>query len=111
MYDVIKAAYLINDEELLKKATKFIGKNRGTFKDENPQWNEFKNAHPKCFVKMMEFMMFENQNDPIPIPKPNPTPTRQPPQPPQQQPHPHSPKRFWKEFKKAFLKPFDQPPQ
>ena len=106
MYDVIKAAYLINDEELLKKATKFIGKNRGTFKDENPQWDEFKNAHPKCFVKMMEFMMFDNQNDPItqpqPKPKSNPTPNLRPQPQPQQQPHPQFFKRLWKELKTAF---------
>ena len=111
VYDVIKAAYLINDEELLKKATKFIGKNHGTFKFENPQWDEFKNTHPKCFVKMMEFM-FDNQNNPMfePItlsqPKPNQTPNLQP----QPQPHPQSTKRFWKDLETVFLKAFDLPP-
>ena len=61
VYGVIEAAYLIDDDDLLKKATKFVTKNRGTFKSNDSEWDAFTKSHPECFVKMMQFMMFDAQ--------------------------------------------------
>ena len=39
LFDIIKAANLTKDEELMTKAVEFIGTNRGTFNiEDNPEW-------------------------------------------------------------------------
>ena len=60
LFDIIKAADLTKDEELLSKAVEFIGINRGTFDiEENPEWNAFCDENPKCTKKMWNLMMFK----------------------------------------------------
>ena len=58
IYPVIIGAYLTDNDELLKKALKFIQNNNGQFQD-NEDWKEFQKSHPQCFVKMMGFLMFQ----------------------------------------------------
>ena len=58
IFPVIKGAYLMDNDELLKNASKFVKDNSGEFQD-NADWQELKKSHPQCFVKMMEFIMFQ----------------------------------------------------
>ena len=59
IYPIIKGAYLMDNDELLIEASKFIQNNRGKFQD-NEDWQQFEESHPKCFVKIMRFIMFQN---------------------------------------------------
>lgn len=61
IYDVIQAAYLIDNEELLLSSAKFINGNSGHFKH-NDHWKRFNDQHPKCAVKLLNLMMFNNSN-------------------------------------------------
>ena len=54
--DVVKAADLISDEELMSKSAEFIAMNRGTF-EENPAWDKFCEENPKCSNKILKLMM------------------------------------------------------
>ena len=56
IFDVIKGAYLGNDDELLKEASKFVKENMGTFQ-ESDEWNQLMKTHPECMAKMMYFLM------------------------------------------------------
>ena len=58
IFPVIKGAYLMDNDELLKNASKFVKDNSGEFQD-NADWQELKKSHPQCFFKMMEFIMFQ----------------------------------------------------
>ena len=58
IYPIIKGAYLMDNDELLMEASKFIIKNPGKFQD-NEDWQQLEESHPKCFAKMMKFIMFQ----------------------------------------------------
>ena len=58
IYPIIKAAYLMDNDELLKNASEFIRHHPRQFQD-NGDWQELKKSHPQCFIKMMEFIMFQ----------------------------------------------------
>ena len=58
IYPIIKGAYLMDNDDLLIEASKFIQNNRGKFQD-NEDWRQFEESHPKCFVKIMRFIMFQ----------------------------------------------------
>ena len=58
IYPVIKAAYLMDNDELLKDASKFIRNNPGEFED-NEDWQQLEKSHPQCFIKLMKFIMFQ----------------------------------------------------
>ena len=58
IYPVIKAAYLMVNDELLKDASKFIRNNPGQFED-NEDWQQLEKSHPQCFIKLMKFIMFQ----------------------------------------------------
>ena len=59
IFDVIEAAYLIDNEELLQYSAEFINGNSGHFKN-NDRWKRFNDQHPKCAVKLLNLMMFNN---------------------------------------------------
>ena len=61
IFSVIQAAYLIDNEDLLKASAKFINGNSGHFKTDE-KWNKFKDQHPKCAVKLLDFMMYTKLN-------------------------------------------------
>ena len=61
VYEVMEAAYLIDNDKLLKATAKFVKTNLGLFKDKE-KWNQFKKAHPDCALKVMSLMMFSESN-------------------------------------------------
>ena len=62
LFDVIKAAHFINDEELMSKSAEFIGMNSGSFDiEDNPEWDEFCEQNPKCANKILKLMMFKKK--------------------------------------------------
>ena len=54
------AAYLIDNEQLLQKASKFITENVGGIKKPE-QWDQIKKTHPHIATKVMDMIVFENQ--------------------------------------------------
>ena len=56
IYAVIEAAYLIDDDDLLKVCAKFLRENHGKFEDDE-KWDQFQKLHPNCFVKIVNFMI------------------------------------------------------
>ena len=60
LFDVIKAATLTKDEEMMAKCAEFIAMNRGTFDmEENPDWEDFFKENPECGSKILKLMMFK----------------------------------------------------
>ena len=58
LFDVIKAATLTKDEEMMAKCAEFIAMNRGTFDmEENPNWEDFFKENPECGSKILKLMM------------------------------------------------------
>ena len=58
LFDVIKAAHYIKDEELMAKSAEFIAGNHGTFDiKENPEWKEFCKKNPECGFEILNLMM------------------------------------------------------
>ena len=58
LFDVIKAATLTKDEEMMAKCAEFIAMNRGTFDmEENPDWEDFFKENPECGSKILKLMM------------------------------------------------------
>ena len=58
LFDIIKAANLTKDEEMLAKCAEFIGINHGTFNmEENPEWEDFCKENPECGFKILKLMM------------------------------------------------------
>ena len=57
IFDVIKAAYFIDSDNILNKAVNFLVKHTKTLKD-TEEWKMFKKSHPDCFIKMMDLIMF-----------------------------------------------------
>ena len=56
IYAVIEGAYLIENDELLQAAALFVKRSTEKFKN-NERWIKFKSQHPKCAVKLLDFMM------------------------------------------------------
>ena len=61
IFQVIEAAYLIYNDDLLQASARFINGNSGHFKT-NDKWKRFKDQHQKCAVKLLDFMMFAKLN-------------------------------------------------
>ena len=53
---IIKGAYLMDNDELLKEASRCIINNLGKFQD-NEDWQQLEESHPKLFAKMMKFIV------------------------------------------------------
>ena len=58
IFEVIKTADALNDDELLKGAAEFISEHKGSF-TKDPEWKKLIKDNPRCFAKMMELVMFE----------------------------------------------------
>ena len=56
---IVDAAYKINDDELLKKAMKYVKQNMKKF-EKDSDWKEFAQSNPECNSKMFQLMMFES---------------------------------------------------
>ena len=56
IFAVIEGAYLIENDELLQAAALFVKKSTEKFRN-NDRWIKFKSQHPKCAVKLLDFMM------------------------------------------------------
>ena len=62
LFDIIQAADLTKNEELMSEAAEFIAKNRRTFNiEDNPEWNDFCKKNPECTMKILNLMMFKKQ--------------------------------------------------
>ena len=60
LFDVIKAATLTKDEEMMAKCAEFIAINRGTFNiEDNPEWEDFGKKNPEFLMKFFKLMMFK----------------------------------------------------
>ena len=58
LFDVIKAATLTKDQEMMDKCAEFIRINLGTFDmEENPDWEDFCKENPECGFKILKLMM------------------------------------------------------
>ena len=56
VFDIIRTAYLLDDEEMFKNGTLFLKKNRVQLKG-SEQWKEFEEANPKCMIKILKMML------------------------------------------------------
>ena len=52
IFDVIKAAYLIDDQDMIKEASKYLWKNMQQLKG-TPEWNAFKIEHSVCMIEAL----------------------------------------------------------
>ena len=56
--EITTTAYLINNDDLLKEASKFIFHNRGTIQ-KTELWDQIKVQHPELVAKIMDLMVFD----------------------------------------------------
>ena len=59
LYPLMEAADLLDDQEFIQPISIFILNNKGEFDDNNPNWKEFQTTHSQCFLKIMNFIMFD----------------------------------------------------
>ena len=59
--DIAFTAYLIDHEQLLQKASKFLINNAGEIKKPE-NWDQIKNTHPKITNKVMDLVIFKTQS-------------------------------------------------
>ena len=52
IFGVIKAAYLIDDQEMFKEGSKYLWKNMEQLKG-TPEWNAFKIEHSVCMIEAL----------------------------------------------------------
>ena len=52
IFDLIKVAYLIDNHDMLKEASKYLLKNMKQLKG-TPEWNAFKNEHHECLIEAL----------------------------------------------------------
>ena len=52
IFNVIKAAYLIDDQDMFKEASKYLLKNKDQLKG-TPNWNAFKIEHSVCMIEAL----------------------------------------------------------
>ena len=57
VYEVIDAAFLTNNEDLLKMTAKFLKENLKNCDKESENWKKFKELDDECFVPIMKYMM------------------------------------------------------
>ena len=57
IYDVIKIADQIDDENLLKICAKYMSLNKRKL-EKNEEWMAFLKSHPNCMFKIMQFMLY-----------------------------------------------------
>ena len=58
IFEVMKIADQIDDDNLLKNCAKFLSKKRNKNKE---QWISFQKSHPACSMKVTNFMLFDEQ--------------------------------------------------
>ena len=58
--EITFVAYLINNDALLEKASKFIFQNHGKIKKPE-EWDQIKKTHPNIATKVMDLVIFDNQ--------------------------------------------------
>ena len=58
VFEVVKIAHLIDEENLLKTASKFLKQNREKM-IKTEEWKNFKKSHPDCMIRIYR-LMFEN---------------------------------------------------
>ena len=61
--EITFAAYLINNETLLQKASQFIFNNHGNIK-KPAEWDQIKKSHPHVATKVMDLIVFEQDPSP-----------------------------------------------
>ena len=63
LFDIIKAAHLAKDDELMSKAAEFIkGIDPETFNiEDNPEWDAFCKENPECGMKILNLMLFKKR--------------------------------------------------
>ena len=60
IFEIIKVAYLIDDDEMLKTASDFFSKNKNELKN-TEELRDFKKSHPICMMKVFSYICgFEN---------------------------------------------------
>ena len=59
--EIAFTAYLIEHEQLLKKASKFIINNAGQIKKPD-NWDQITNTHPQITKKVMDLVIFKTQS-------------------------------------------------
>ena len=57
IYDIIKIADQIDDENLLKICAQYMRLNRDKL-EKNAEWFAFMDSHSKCMIKIMKFMLY-----------------------------------------------------
>ena len=65
LYELMKSAHFLDDEELLKKISEFIVRNQGDLGmiTKDRRYISFKDSHPHCAVKILDLMMCGKQID------------------------------------------------
>ena len=58
--EITFATYLINNEPLLEKASKFIFRNHWKIKKPE-EWDQIKKTHPHIATKVMDLIVFDNE--------------------------------------------------
>ena len=58
--EIIIAAYLIDNDQLLQEASKFIFKNRGSIR-KCELWDQIKSKHPAIAAKVMDLIVFDEE--------------------------------------------------
>ena len=53
--DIIKVAYLIDDDGMLKTASEFFSKNKKEFQDDK-ELDVFQKSNPMCMIKVFNYM-------------------------------------------------------
>ena len=60
VFEIIKTAYFIDDDEVFKKASEYLKANSDELKDSD-DWLSFEEANPKIIAKVYRFMMFDSK--------------------------------------------------
>ena len=55
IFEVIKVAYLIDDEDMFKTASEFFSKNKKEFQDDK-ELEAFQKSNPMCMIKVFNYM-------------------------------------------------------
>ena len=60
VFEIIKTAYFIDDEDVFKEASEYLKANSDELKDTD-DWLSFEDANPKIIAKVYRFMMFDSK--------------------------------------------------
>ena len=58
IYDLIKASYLLDEDDFIEPLSLYVLRNKRRFKNTH-SWKEFQTSHAHCLVKIMNFIMFD----------------------------------------------------